>query len=118
MGLLKQVEFTKATRKADRSVTYTFVTDLEQSPEELMEADRLLQTRGVIYFSNKGTLTQQEVDELDDVDIELEGKSKSQRLRAVLFVLWKQEGEQGEFKEFYADRMEKLITMIKDKLEP
>jgi len=115
--IIRQVELLRANRKADKSVSLTFVTDLEQTTEEFMEIDENVQTRGILYYSQRGQLTQQEVDELDNVDIELEGKTKSQRLRAVLFIEWKQNGEQGEFKDFYADRMEKIIQHYKDRLE-
>jgi hypothetical protein len=46
------------------------------------------------------------------------GKSPSQRLKAVLFVLWKQLGErENDFDVFYRLEMEKLIDNIKEKLE-
>lgn len=45
-------------------------------------------------------------------------KSPSQRLRAVLFVLFKQDGITGEFEDFYNTEMNKLIDIIKSKLEP
>lgn len=44
-------------------------------------------------------------------------KTPSKRLRASLFVLWKQLGEQGDFELFYRDRMEKLINFVKEKLD-
>ena len=115
--IIRQAELVRANRKSDKSVSLTFVTDLEQSTEEFMEIDSNVQTRGILYYSQRGTLTDQEVDELDNVDIELEGKTKSQRLRAVLFILWKQENMEIDFKEFYATKMELLIQHIKNKLK-
>ena len=44
-------------------------------------------------------------------------KTPSQRLRSVLFVLWKQEGSKGDFESFYSERMGKLTDMIKAKLD-
>lgn len=44
-------------------------------------------------------------------------KTPAQRLRSVLFVLWKQEGSRGDFESFYQERMNKLIDMIKGKLD-
>ena len=44
-------------------------------------------------------------------------KSKSQRLRAVLFVLFEQQGLNIEFDAFYNDYMEKFIESVKLKLE-
>lgn len=55
--------------------------------------------------------------EVVEVRKELDGKTHSQRLRAVLFLLWKQEGEEGQFEAFYATRMERLIDQIKLKLD-
>ncbi len=117
MKILKQVSLNKASRKADKSVSIQFVTDLEQSPEELMEMDRLVGSRGILYYSDRGELTQQEIDELDAVDIELEGKTQSQRLRAVMYVYFEQQGKNGDFKDFYKTYTEKIIQQIKDKLD-
>ena len=44
-------------------------------------------------------------------------KTQAQRLRAVLFVLWKQRGEKGSAEDFYRSYMEKIIDQIKAKLE-
>lgn len=44
-------------------------------------------------------------------------KKPSQRLRAVLFVLWQQRGSQGDFEVYYREQMEKLITVVKAKLD-
>ena len=52
-----------------------------------------------------------------EVRKEMEGKSPASRLRAVLFVLWKQSGEKEAFETFYAARMEKLISAIKVKID-
>ena len=56
----------------------------------------------------------------EDVPLE-EGESKtpSQRLRAVLFVYWKEvKGGKGEFNSWYRDTMEQLISRYKEKLPP
>ena len=45
------------------------------------------------------------------------GKSAASRLRAVIFLLWEQEGKQGDFEVYYRMKMEKLIDFIKGKLE-
>ncbi len=45
------------------------------------------------------------------------GKTASQRLRAAIYVLWDQQGKQGEFATFYTSKMEKIIDFVKDKLE-
>lgn len=44
-------------------------------------------------------------------------KRPSRRLRAVLFVRWKQLGSQGEFETYYRAQVEKMIEIIKSKLD-
>jgi hypothetical protein len=44
-------------------------------------------------------------------------KSKSQRLRNTLFVLWKQKGSVGEFDHYYDRMVETFIERVKDKLD-
>jgi len=117
MNIVRQVSFESANRKKDRSVSIRFTTDLEQSTEEFMEIDNILNSRGILYYSDRGELTQEEIDTLDEVDIEMQGKSKSQRMRSVMFLLWKQQGEKGNFKDFYSEKMESIITKMKDKLD-
>lgn len=56
--------------------------------------------------------------ELKDVKGEFDIKTPSQRLRATIFVWWKQQNEPGEFEEFYRKRMETLIDYVKDQLKP
>ena len=114
--IIRQVTLTKGSRRADKSVAITFITDLEESPEGLMEIDKLLGSRGVIHFSDRGTLTQDEVDMLDSIDIELEGKTQSQRLRNTLHVYHTQYGS-GDFKAFYKSETERIIQHYKDQLK-
>jgi hypothetical protein len=108
--LIEQIE------KKDKSVSLSFITQLEQSSEEFMKIDSLLNDSGVLYFKSNGNLTKEEVNGLDDVEIEVEGKTKSQRLRNVLYVLNKQ-NDNGDFKNFYADEMERIIKHYRDKLK-
>lgn len=59
--------------------------------------------------------------EVPDEPAVLEGKSKSERLRAVHFILWKQQVAKGAFvgtfEMFRDERMEKLISVEKSKIE-
>ena len=120
--MIKQVTLDSARRKKDKSVSMTFITELEQSSSEFMEIDSQLDKHGVIYFKPNGKLTEEEKEEIDNVEIHAEGKTKSQRLRNVLFVLHSQthrepNQEHKDFKEFYADEMEKIIEHYKSKLK-
>jgi hypothetical protein len=103
--------------KKDKSFSLTFST-YELTPEQVMVVNELHGKMGVLYFADKEVLSADEVDVLDSVDIELEKKSYSQRLRGVLFVLHKQlGGNESNFKGFYEQQMEHFITSIKNKLE-
>ena len=115
--LLRQVTLDRASRKKDKSVTLTFVTSLEQSSDEFKQIDELLDTTGLIYFKSQGDLTTNELDELDSIDLEIEGKTKSQRLRNTLYVYWNQTKPIDTFKEFYALEIEKIIDHYKSKLD-
>ena len=48
----------------------------------------------------------------------LGGKTPSERLRGVLFVLWKQKKITGTYDEFYVKQMDTVIQSFKDQLEP
>jgi hypothetical protein len=53
------------------------------------------------------------------VDTEREQKTPSQRLRGVLFLVWKKGHSQaGSFEDFYARKMEAMIESWKDALNP
>lgn len=56
--------------------------------------------------------------ELKEVKGELNEKTPAQRLRATLFVLWKQQNEAIDFEVFYRSKMEGIIEHIKAKLNP
>ena len=51
------------------------------------------------------------------VDTEIDTKTQSQRIRSVLYVLWKELGEEGLFRDFYEKETEKFIIHIKGRLE-
>lgn len=61
-------------------------------------------------------------EDIPDEDIsaeEGETKTPSARLRAVLFVFWKDvRGGKGNFNEFYRETIEKYIQNVKEKLPP
>lgn len=125
MNLLRQVTFDRANRKKDKSVSMTFITQLEQSTDDFMQIDKILNDSGVLYFKSGGNLTIEEVKSLEDTEIEVEGKTKSQRLRNVLYVYWKQLIDSKElddaapdqtFSDFYSHCMEIIIEHYKNKL--
>jgi hypothetical protein len=116
MNILKQVTLDRANRKKDRSVSLTFITQLEQSSAKFMEIDELIGDSGIMYFKSSGNLTTEEIKELDNSEIEVEGKTKSQRLRNVLYVYHKELNNNLDFHDFYSKEMEKIIEHYKNKL--
>lgn len=101
---------TSASTKADGSLSIRFCTSELATDEKvaLMELQNqvikvLLQPKdaepvGLKEFKNK-----------------FEDKTPSQRLRAVLFVLWKETDGTGEFDDFYRRRINSIIDKIKEK---
>lgn len=59
----------------------------------------------------------EEKTDLIEVKGETETKTSSQRLRGCIYVLWEQQGKNGEFEIFYKSYMEKIIDWVKSKLE-
>lgn len=101
--------------RKDGSASLSFDTR-ELTAEEIFTIMSLRHTEGWLCFSpNNEDL------EIPDEPAELDEKSPSERLRAVLFVYYKQETEAGRFvglfESFRKEKMEKLIEMIKGKLQ-
>lgn len=55
--------------------------------------------------------------EVVEVRHEMDHKTPSQRMRGVLFLLWKQEREDIPFETFYSQRMESMLDWLKRKLD-
>lgn len=85
----------------------------------LTKIAQLNQSFGFLAFK-KDEFKQTEIDVLDNLksDYEEKGKSKSQRLRAVLYKNWEQQSKGYEvFDDYYNFMMEKLITHYKKQLD-
>lgn len=117
MNLLTTATFERCSRKKDKSISLSFTTSTEKTPEELMEMDRLLNDSGTLFFKSNGNLNKEEIKSLESVEIENEGKSKSQRLRNVLYVYHSQTEKEQPFQDFYSNQMEVIIEHYKNKLE-
>jgi len=112
MNLLRTVTLDRASRKKDKSVSLTFITNTEQSSDEFMEIDKALNESGVLYFKPEGTLTQKEIDQIESVKITKTGKTKSQRLRLALYREWEQSGVDYDAQLYYDIQMENRIQEI------
>lgn len=103
---------TSFSSRADKSIGFRGVTP-ELSPAE---ATALMELHG----QNVRILIEPwdvPPDAMIKIKSEVEHKTPSQRLRAVLFVWWQQQNKPGEFEEFYRINMNRLIEHVKSKLD-
>jgi hypothetical protein len=71
-----------------------------------------------LYISPKDSIPQKVMDMVDQADVDVPGKTKSQRQRAVLYRIWEnQKDGHKTFESYYAFKMEEHITALKSVLE-
>src|ERR1017187_10016063 len=95
---------TNVSTKSDGSLSLRLST-----PEFTAEETTVLLKLCRINLDCTLTPLNQELDAPLEVKAEVETKTPSQRLRAVLFVLYKTENKAEPFEVFYANRIEKII---------
>lgn len=98
--------------RQDRSWVVKFETR-ELSGDEVKILANNFQGEGWLVFSPN------DIAQIDIPETQAEAgvKTPSQRLRAVIMVLWKQQGSKGDPESFYRTTMEKLVEYMKTKLE-
>jgi len=102
----------------DRTLKVIFECN-EPTGEQLVQIATMSQKFGYLAFKEE-PFKNSEKKMLEDLksDFEIQGKTKGQRLRAVLYILFEQSPEGYEvFDDFYNAKMEKLIMHFKDKLD-
>jgi hypothetical protein len=102
----------------DKTLKLVFETN-EPTPEQIVEVARLSQSFGFLAFK-KDDFKQDEKETLEGLesDYEDKGKSKSQRLRGVMYRSFERKNEGfNTFSEYYASKMETLINHFKAKLD-
>jgi hypothetical protein len=121
MKLLQAAQITGYQRRKDRSVRLSFVT---QEIQDITLIDRMAsdEAAGILYFRADDQMKSnpEELEELDNIDLDLYDKRKtqSQRLRAVLYLNWEQYFKDHiPFKDYYKNETERLIQNYKDKLQ-
>jgi hypothetical protein len=110
---------TRFNSTSDRGLRLTFETTKELSLEISANVQFSLNKVGVLVFS-PDPFTSQEMEEIDKIKIDFEDTTKTagQRLRGVLYHLWKQEPEGYKtFPDYYASKMEVIIEHFKKKLD-
>lgn len=102
--------FTGFGSKADGSASLRFSTQ-ELSSEHFAEFKVALNSFGWLNFAPTEALVEVPRESLSD-----DRKKPSQRLRAVIFLFWKQKGNEGDFEQFYRSTIEHIIDRYKEKL--
>jgi hypothetical protein len=104
MGVVRKV--------SDKTMNLRFNTD-ESSSEELAIWDGFAGMTGYLAFS----LDNIQEEDIPVEDTEFQAKTPSQRLRGCIFRLFEQEESQGNFNDYYNTYMEKIMNVIKNKLD-
>lgn len=103
-----------STRK-DNTIRVVFGTQ-EMTPNKAGELIGLSNKLSAIYISAQ-EISQTEIDQVDSVDPDLPGKTQSQRLRGVLFLLYEQTNDGfTTFDAYYKHHTEKVIEHFKQKI--
>lgn len=101
----------------DGSIKITMDTQ-ELSPAKAGEIFSLRGKLIACYISPKETVAQREIDQIDAVDVDLPGKTKSQRVRNVMYRIWELDPQGHKtFDSYYNFHMEKHITDLKTVLD-
>ncbi|MBL7685942.1 MAG: hypothetical protein JNK65_07920 [Deltaproteobacteria bacterium] len=103
-----------STRK-DRSIKLIFETR-EVTQEQFTSLFEMRDSEGVLVFSSEKIAAQLAPPDLPK-KLFAEQKSPSQRLRAVIYLLWKQSASTENFENYYNHIIERYIDAIKEKLE-
>jgi len=110
-GILENIK----TRK-DKTVVLSFGAN-EETPEKMGQLFSIANQHCYVAIKNE-PFVESELDTLKELKTDFDNiKSKSQRLRAVLFVAWKSDTQGfAEFENYYHSKMEKFIDHIKSKI--
>lgn len=103
------------TTRKDRSVKLTFGTQ-ELNPVEAGQLFQYMNQLVTVYLC-PASIDNREIEQIDKLEPELNSKSQSQRIRAVLYLLHQQNNEGFKtFEEYYRSKTEKFIDHLKSKL--
>lgn len=117
-GILFAAQVEGIRSRKDKTVALTLGTQ-ELNPEK---AGELFGTNGHLvtcYLSVKEHISDSEKEIIDSVEAPQQGKTQSQRLRNVLYVMWEQDNQGYTDKNLhYIHHMDKIIEHYKTKLKP
>lgn len=99
--------------RADRSWRISFETAELNGDEVSILADNFQGEGWLVYKPN----SEVQVADIPEGYADPGVKSPAQRLRAKIFILWKQKGSKGDYESYYRTSIERLITIIDEQLE-
>ncbi len=118
--ILLAFEMKQIRTMADGSLTISLATP-ELPENKVGQLFGMRNKQGFAAFQVE-EFTPEELKDMAEANLDLDlkkGKSSSERLRDVLFVLWKHEDPIGvDFNSFYSTKMETIIAHYKSKLPP
>lgn len=116
MKVLFPAAITKVQTLADRTLKLTVLTSTEMSASEKSQLFSMVHSEGWALFSQHEDIT--EADVPDEKPDSMTGtKTQAQRLRSVVWHIWRQKGEPGDFEGFYRSYLERVIEREKTNLE-
>lgn len=116
-GILLAAMVEKIYTLKDKSVKLVLETQ-EISPNKAGNVFQLMNQLVSVYIK-PNEITEDEMNKVDEVDPAMPVKSPSQRMRNVLFILWKQDSQgHQDFDSYYRFEMNKFIEELKNNITP
>jgi len=109
-------EICKVETLADNTLRLRVDTTMELPPEQEALIMQLRNKQGYFVYAEQ-EITHDDLTDLPQINTPKGEKSPSQRLRAVLFLFWKQGTQVQTPEQFYEREMEKIIEHYKGKLQ-
>lgn len=117
IGILLPCLVESITTRKDHTVKITLGTQ-ELSQGKAGELFALMNKIAAVYISPKDDIDQKEMNQVDKIDPEFQGKTQSQRIRNTLYILYTQDSEgHKDFEGFYRNKTELYIEHLKTKIK-
>ena len=116
-GLLLSVIVEGVRTRKDRTLSLTLGTQ-EMGPSDAGSLIGLNGTLCAVYISPKELIDQKEIDAVDKLNPEFGGKTQSQRMRNILFLLFSKDSAGfSSFDTYYHAKMEGFIESLKKRID-
>jgi hypothetical protein len=114
---MKSVQFPSQLTKLETRVDGSIKVVIETQELNGRDMAELFAYRGQLGYTTFTPNPEKSIS-VPETIVEDNGKSPSQRLKNVLYVMWEQSGKKVDtFSQYYDMQMERIINQIKDKLD-